>query len=176
MQVRCVVTGHNEKGKATVMSDTAVPPVTFNHVSGFEFHQFWGSDETMTFPDKGIEPPYHTYYPPVNGFRFTFFTIGPNSVETSDNFDVVAALQELEEKAPGMAELLEPDDPGFHTSDTIDFDYVISGEIWLELDGGEQVHLKPGDVVVMNGTRHAWRNKSDEPCVLLGCLIGAKRA
>lgn len=176
MQVRRVVTGHDTQGKAMVVKDTAVAPTTFKHVAGFEFHQLWGSDETVTFPDGGNEPEYKTYYPQLNGFRFTFFTIGPSSVETSDDFDFDAAMQELEAKAPGMAELLEPDDPGFHTTDTIDFDYVISGEVWLELDNGEEVHLKAGDVIVMNGTRHAWRNKSSEPCVLLGCLIGAKRA
>ena len=36
---------------------------------------------------------------------------------------------------------------------------VNCGAIWLELDDGKIVHLKRGDVVVQNGTRHAWRNK-----------------
>ena len=49
---------------------------------------------------------------------------------------------------------------------------VISGEIWLELDDGE-VHLKPGDCVVQRGSMHAWRNRSDKPCVMSFVLIEA---
>ena len=33
-----------------------------------------------------------------------------------------------------MADVMEPDHPGMHTTDTIDVDLVISGEVWLELD------------------------------------------
>jgi quercetin dioxygenase-like cupin family protein len=86
-----------------------------------------------------------------------------------------AAQAEIEEKWPGMADHMEPDNPGMHTTDTIDYEYVISGEVWLELDDGEEVHLKAGDTVVQNGTRHAWRNKSNEPCRMVVCLIGANR-
>ena len=68
---------------------------------------------------------------------------------------------------------MEPENPGFHTSPTIDFEYIVSGEVWLELDDGKEVLLKPGDTVVQNGTRHAWRNKAKEPCVMLLCNTGA---
>ena len=33
-----------------------------------------------------------------------------------------------------------------------------------------------GDVLVQHGTRHAWRNKSDQPCVLVVAVTGARRA
>ena len=52
---------------------------------------------------------------------------------------------------------------------------VLSGEIWLELDDGE-IHLRPGDCVVQNGTRHAWRNRSGAPCSMAIVLIGASHA
>ena len=35
-----------------------------------------------------------------------------------------------------------------HTTQTIDYGIVLEGEVWLELDDGKQVHLKPHDVVV----------------------------
>jgi quercetin dioxygenase-like cupin family protein len=63
-----------------------------------------------------------------------------------------------------------------HTTDTIDFEYVVSGEVWLELDDGVEVKLSAGDTLVQNGTRHAWRNKSAEPCALVVFLVGAHRA
>lgn len=52
---------------------------------------------------------------------------------------------------------------------------VISGEVDLELDDGETVHLRAGDCVIQNGTRHAWRNRSDEPVVIFVTLLGARR-
>jgi quercetin dioxygenase-like cupin family protein len=84
-------------------------------------------------------------------------------------------MAEIEDKSPGVAALLEADNPGMHTSETIDFEYVLSGEVWLELDDGQEVHLQAGDTVVQNGTRHAWRNKGTEPCRVVFCLMGAHR-
>ena len=31
------------------------------------------------------------------------------------------------------------------------FEHVISGEVWLELDGGKGVHLRADDIVLING-------------------------
>ena len=62
-----------------------------------------------------------------------------------------------------------------HASDTVDWDLVISGEVWLELDDGKEVLLRAGDCVIQNGTRHAWHNRSSEPCVLAVAIVGARR-
>ena len=175
MQVRRVVTGHTPDGKATIASDTKVEAITVDLAPGMELHRLWGADETVMFPDDGSSRPYSTYFPPVGGFRFGLFTVPPESETIPEDLDLEAALAEMEEKLPGMVGHMEPDNPGMHTTDTIDFEYVISGEVWLELDDGEEVHLRAGDTVVQNGTRHAWRNKSSEPCCMVVCLIGANR-
>ena len=52
----------------------------------------------------------------------------------------------------------------------------MSGRVVLELDDGATVELGPGDTVVQNGTRHAWRNPFDEPATLVVVLIGATPA
>jgi len=44
----------------------------------------------------------------------------------------------------------------------------------LELDDAKTIHLKKADVVVQNGTRHAWRNKGTAPVTMLFFLNGAK--
>jgi len=77
-----------------------------------------------------------------------------------------------------MAEVLEPKNPGMHTTDTVDFDVVTSGELYLELGDGSEVLLKAGDGVVQNGTRHAWRNRSPANCVIAVplVLVGADSA
>ena len=175
MKVRRVVTGHTPEGKATVASDTEVEGITFTSMPGSEFHRLWGADEVLTFPDDGSSPPAPNYFPPVGGFRFGLFTVPPQTEVQRDKIDLNLLMKEFEEKMPGAFQYMEPDNPGMHTTDTVDFEYVISGEVWLELDDGEQVHLKPGDTVVQSGTRHAWRNKGTEPCQMVFCLIGAHR-
>jgi quercetin dioxygenase-like cupin family protein len=61
-----------------------------------------------------------------------------------------------------------------HTTPTIDFEVVLSGEVVLELDDGAEVTLRPGDTVVQNGTRHRWRNSGAEPAVLAVFIAGAR--
>jgi len=175
MKVRRVVTGHTGDGKATVASDTEVDAITLDFLPIGEFHRLWGADEAPTFPDDGSPRPAPAYFPPVGGFRFGLFTVPPQSQALPENLDFQRAFAEMEAKLPGMAAHMEMDCPGMHTTNTIDFEYVISGEVWLELDDGKEVLLKAGDTVVQNGTRHAWRNKSSEPCRLVFCLIGAHR-
>jgi quercetin dioxygenase-like cupin family protein len=63
-----------------------------------------------------------------------------------------------------------------HTTHTVDFEVVLSGEVWLELDDGAEVCLKQGDTVVQNGTRHRWINKGTEPAVLAVGIVGANRS
>jgi quercetin dioxygenase-like cupin family protein len=89
--------------------------------------------------------------------------------------DMEGALAEIDAKLPGMLSHVEPDSGGIHTTDTVDFDYILSGDVWMELDDGVEVHLSAGDTVIQNGTRHAWRNKGSEPCRMLCALIGAHR-
>jgi hypothetical protein len=35
---------------------------------------------------------------------------------------------------------------------------------------------KAGDCVVRNGTRHAWHNRTSQPCTLMSVLVGARRS
>jgi mannose-6-phosphate isomerase-like protein (cupin superfamily) len=86
-----------------------------------------------------------------------------------------AQLEEMEQKLPGLMKPMEPDHPGMHTSDSFDFDVVVSGEVVLELDDGAEVVLKAGDCVIQNGTRHAWHNHSSQRCVVAFSVMGAQR-
>jgi hypothetical protein len=38
-----------------------------------------------------------------------------------------------------------------------------------------QVHMKAGDVMVQQGTNHAWVNRGTEPCIVAFAMIDAKR-
>jgi quercetin dioxygenase-like cupin family protein len=52
---------------------------------------------------------------------------------------------------------------------------VLDGDLWLELDDGQLTRLGPGDTVVQNGTRHAWRNLSANPATVAVVQVGAER-
>jgi quercetin dioxygenase-like cupin family protein len=104
------------------------------------------------------------------------FTLGPDRVGLPSDFDLNAGIAEVGQKLPGMIEVLEPDSPGMHATDSVDFVVVLAGEVWLELDRGHETLVKAGDIVVQNGTRHSWHNKTDQPCVMAICLIGASRS
>jgi uncharacterized cupin superfamily protein len=174
MKVRRVVTGHSAEGKAVVVGDTEVDADTIALMRGAEFHKLWGADHPQRFPDDGLQPAAPNYFPPLGGYRFAMFTLMPQDAPMIAG-DPKAQLGELEARLPGLAAHMERDNPGMHTSDTVDFEYIISGEVWLELDDGASVHLRAGDTVVQNGTRHAWKNKGTEPCHIVAFMLGVAR-
>ena len=121
----------------------------------------------VALPSDGKRPEARNLFPYSSGFRFVVFMVGPDSESVMPaDLDVQSAMAEMEAKAPGAAARMEPNNPGMHKSDTVDYVVVLSGEVWLELDDGQETHLRMGDLVVQNGTRHAWRNKSTAPCTL----------
>ena len=126
-------------------------------------------------PSDGTPPLQPNYFPPKNGFRFGMFTLPPASSTGAQPPPTPAQLEEIKQKLPGALEVLEADHPGMHTTDTVDFDIVVFGEVVLELDDGAEVVLKAGDCVIQNGTRHAWHNRSGEKCVIAFSLVGADR-
>jgi mannose-6-phosphate isomerase-like protein (cupin superfamily) len=169
-----VVTGHDAAGKAVFASDEMVEPVLTALSAGSAFHQIWNGDVPPTFPDDGARPTPTTYFPPVGGFRFGFFTLpAADDPGPGPDVDIAAAIADLGAALPGLLEHNEPDEPGMHTTATIDFEVVLSGEVVLELDDGATVHLHPGDTVVQNGTRHRWSNPGPVPATLAVFLCGA---
>jgi len=176
MKVRRVVTGHSPEGRSIVSSDTCREGTTAILFPGMEIHQLWGADAIPTVPDDGSGPSFVNYYPSAGGFRFGLFTVPPATDTRLTEAEMERGRTELQQKWPDMLAVIDPDDPRMHRTDTVDFAYVISGEVWLELDDGKLTYLRAGDTVIQTGTRHAWRNQGSEPCHLLFCLVGARRA
>ena len=61
-----------------------------------------------------------------------------------------------------------------HRTDTVDFIFVVSGEIDMELDDGAEVHLEKGDVMVQQGTNHSWWNRGTATARLVIVLMDSK--
>ncbi|GAA3791118.1 cupin domain-containing protein [Streptomyces phyllanthi] len=175
---RRIVTGLTADGEAAVVQD-GPPPRTnaLQYTPGFVSSLVWVTPAQPTVPFDGNDPtPAVTSYVPEPGAtRVIHLVIPPDTVYAREDFDPAAAIAERLRTSPGLAELFEPDAPGMHTTDTVDYGVLLQGEIVLELDDGNEVTLAPGDVVVQNGTRHAWRNRSTSPATLLFVLIGARR-
>ncbi|CAN7668951.1 cupin domain-containing protein [Pararhizobium sp. LjRoot235] len=176
MKVRRVVTGRNAAGKSVVVSDGPSPrEMVLKHTHGFVSSPIWVTAKVPTLPHDGMDPmtTSGTLLPSPGGSTFIVITVPPDAVMMSPEFRPDLAGPEHAEAAPGIAETFEMDNPGMHTTPTVDYACVVDGEVWMELDDGEVVHLKHGDTVVQNGTRHGWRNRGDKPATLAFVLMGA---
>jgi mannose-6-phosphate isomerase-like protein (cupin superfamily) len=171
---RRVVT-ENVNGKSVVQSDEPLPAYEFKTVPGYEHTLIWVNSTT---PDLSEEQRFDCYpdsvVPGPGGTSLHFVTFPPGSVFADPSFDGEAARSEALTRLRGLADHFEKDDPAMHKTNTVDYAVVYEGEIWLELDDAETIQLKRGDVVVQNGTRHAWRNKGTTPVTMLFFLNGAK--
>ncbi|MBY4869682.1 cupin domain-containing protein [Burkholderia anthina] len=174
--VRRVVTGQID-GKSVVLSDSEESGHSFAAVRGFRTTQIWATSPETALPHSGGDPvaAATTVMPAVNGTRLMIVQFPPDAAMADPEFDGAAAGAEYAAILPGLAECFEPDGSGFHITDSVDYDIILSGELSLEVDDGQTRVLKAGDIVVQNGTRHAWRNKSNAPAVMASILIGTQR-
>ena len=178
MSIRRVVTSHDAAGRSILIEDAPVRRAhDYRHIKDFSTALVWSTQKVPVVPNEGMDPTQAvtSFLPEPGGTKFMIVTFPPDSVMMSESFDPVAAGQEYLENIPGLAERFEMDNPGMHRTDSVDYGIILDGEIWLELDDGKQVHLKRHDTVIQNGTRHAWRNKSDKPTIIAFTLIGAQR-
>jgi mannose-6-phosphate isomerase-like protein (cupin superfamily) len=175
---RRVVTGHDERGRAIVISDGPAPFVHVNKLHP-DFHStdIWRTFETPArIVPRAAEPTEgpRRQLPTPNGsvLRINHFPPDSGSVRgmtPEESAEVFASLGNP--KASTVASGSRH--PLMHRTETVDFAIVLSGEIIMMLDE-EDVHLTAGDVVVQCGTNHAWSNRSKEPCVIAFILIDGK--
>jgi mannose-6-phosphate isomerase-like protein (cupin superfamily) len=170
---RRVVTG-DVNGRSVVQNDEQMEAYQFKTVPGYEHTLIWVN---ATTPDLSKEQRFYSYpdsvVPGPGGTSLHFVTFPPASVFADPSFDGEAAREEALVRLRGLADHFEKEDPAMHKTNTVDYAIVYDGEIWMELDNGETLHLRRGDVVVQNGTRHAWRNKGTKPVTMLFFLNGA---
>jgi hypothetical protein len=178
MKVRRVVTGIGPEGRSGVVSDGSAPrAASYRSVPGFESALIW-STAAQTTVGAGTprdDSPQANFVPCPGETRLMLVSFPPDAVMMRADFDPAAFGAEFAANAPGLAERFEMDHPGMHTTDSIDYDVGREGEPVLELDDRKGVTLRAHGVVVQNGTRHAWRNRSDKPAKMLFVLVGAPR-
>lgn len=173
--VRRIVTGHDDKGNPIIVSD-GIPAVssTSAHIPGSGRDLIWS---TVYPAGPSIDPtPALTSVVPGPGQTVGLvISFPPDTAYTSPGIDFAAVGAEIADTLPGLAELFEADDPGAHQTPTVDYAVVLSGSVVLDLGGGRRTEVLPGDIVVQNGTRHAWRNPGTEAASVFFVLVGSER-
>lgn len=176
--IRRVVTGHDQSGKAVVLSDGAVPVVHSNPMRpGQLSYEVWKTS-AMPIPLAPQEPEptggKRQLHPVPMGNVFRISEVPPES-------DAIRNMTPEQSRAAFAASNAEEAStwgrggrhPLMHRTETLDYAVVLEGEITLILDEGE-VMLKAGDVVIQRGTNHAWRNHTSKPTRMLYVLIDGK--
>ena len=174
-QMRRVVTGHDARGRAVVLSDGPAPFVHVNKLDPEWFSvDFWRTGEMpakiVAQADEPTGGP-RRQMPPRNGtvLRINHFPPESEAVRGMTPEDSRRAFAALgNEKAATFGK--GGRHPLMHRTETIDYAIVLAGEITMVMDDRD-VELKAGDVLVQCGTNHAWSNRSNAPCVVAFVLV-----
>lgn len=173
MEVRRVVTGHSEEGRSVFISDEIAPRAkSFQDIPGYGMAQIWATDPESE-GGADLSSMSGSLIPGPGGTSLLMISLPPDSIMAAPT-NPQRALAEMMESLPGLIDHFEPENPGMHCTPTLDYGVVLEGEVWLELDDGEQRLLRAGDVVIQQATRHAWRNRSPKPVKALFFMIGAR--
>ena len=141
LEVRRVVTGHDKNGKARVIIDELSDNV-ISRRAGQQSTVIWATDQMP----PNLE---------------TLNDLSPDVKSTTVANGTVFRVSRFE---PGVA-------PRNHRTASMDYAVVISGQIDMELDDGEVVNLRAGDVLIQRGTVHNWTNPGTEPCIIAFVLM-----
>ena len=169
--IRRVVTTHDDSGKAVVLFDSVTPHKMARPDTGIVAWQMWSTDsapanmigkEDRAASIRGIPPA-----PKGSVFRVVDF---PPMKEDAKKLPNDAMMSEMGMKPGGKRR--PPTNPAMHYTNSIDYAIVLQGEIDMLLDDSE-VHMKAGDVMVQQGTNHAWINRGTEVCRIAFILIDA---
>jgi mannose-6-phosphate isomerase-like protein (cupin superfamily) len=161
---RRVVTGQ-VGSKGVVLFDGPAPNRKLRTATGIVSTLLWATDESpadisgtadRAERDMGVPPP-------EGGTVFRIVEFPPEPKDISRD----AVLKEMGVSGPSADR-----HPAMHKTRSIDYAVVLEGEIDMLLDDSE-VHLSAGDVLVQQGTNHAWVNRGSKPCRIAFVLIDA---
>ena len=167
---RRIVTGHDAQGKAVALFDGPSVPrqrsaggnaVTMLWVTGENPADMSGHQDRSETP-VGVPPP-------ADGsiFRIVDFPPISSTAAPVDHHKMLVAMG-IDPASQGYARHANT-----HRTRSIDYAIVLDGEIDMLMDDTE-VHMKAGDVLVQQGTNHAWVNNGDKPCRIAFILIDGK--
>ncbi len=173
-KTRRVVTGHDAQGKAVVLFDGPAPNVKVRAATGIVSSLIWVTEESPADLSGTADHAAREIgvAPPAGGSILRLVEFPPLGR------DVPAVDRAAMEREMGLASHASPEakparHPFTHRTRSVDYAIVLEGEIDMLLDE-EQVHLCAGDVLVQQGTNHAWVNTGTAPCRIAFVLIDAQ--
>lgn len=162
--MRRVVTGHDANGRSIIVSDGEPPFIADTGDGEPKVGMMWATDTIPVVPHDGTDPTtaltMTTVFPGPGGTRVMMVRHPPG-----------AGTRHGASQDSGTD--VDFDETGMHATDTVDYAIVVSGTICMELDDGAEVTLSAGDVLVQNGTRHGWRNRSEAEAIVAVVIVGA---
>ena len=170
--IRRVVTGLDAGGKAVVLFDGENPHKAKRPGRGNAPQLLWVTDECPADIAGSADRAAVSIgtSPPAAGSVFRIVDYPPATPE-AESADASARMRELAHE-PAIRGL-PPRHPFMHRTRSIDYAIILEGEIDMLLDDSE-IHLKAGDVLVQQGTNHAWVNRGSRVCRIAFVLIDAK--
>lgn len=168
---RRVITAHDAEGRSTILFDDHDGQVQeMASMPGLALTDIWettSSPSLNTGEDDAVARPVRLA-PTSGGSIFRVVEFPPDSAWRG-NADASAAFASI---GAETAHDSGSSDPMRHKTSTIDYIFVLSGEIEALVDTGA-VLLKAGDAFVQRGTVHSWSVKGDQPCIVAVVLIDA---
>ena len=152
-EVRRVVVANDASGKSVTTSDEVMPAISVGAGTKISGCELWSTDkmpidnsaEAAAEQKAGVVNRYHDFNYVANGQGTAF---------------------RITEFPPGHAKIA-------HRTETLDYDVILAGEIDLEIEDGETIHLKTGDSAIVRGATHAWLNRGSVPAVVAFIMTDA---
>ncbi|MBT2305201.1 cupin domain-containing protein [Variovorax paradoxus] len=169
--IRRVVTTVDANDRAVVLFD-GNNPHNYTRETGNISRLFWKTDQTPADITGAMDRAagYKSVCPPDGGTLLRIVDFPPI---TKENEALSAGYQQKIIAEPAPMRGLPPRHAFMHRTRTIDYAIVLHGEIDMLLDEDE-IHLTAGDVLVQQGTNHAWVNRGTETCRVAFILIDSK--
>jgi quercetin dioxygenase-like cupin family protein len=167
--VKRIVTGHDARGRSVVMIDGRPPSVVLEKAGGLRLTELWATSEApaqFSTADRGQRA--RRIEPDANGSVFRIIEYPPDA----ERLKTLKPEEHFASMGVRAADSAKRPHPGMHRTRTLDYAIVLSGEVHAVLDDSE-VLLTAGDVLVQQGTNHAWSNRTSEPCRIAFVLIDA---
>lgn len=146
---RRVVTGHDGNDRAVVLWDGPVNVIQASKPAhSTQVSLVWSTESTPADVPRGREVAdpgarFLGTQPPANGSRVSVLDLPPGSRG------------------------------GLHRTESLDYAFVLAGDVDMEIDDGERVSLNAGDIVVQRGTNHSWINRGTTWARIAVVLIDA---
>ncbi len=169
-----MVTGHDATGKAIVLFDSSDPHKVLRQETGVVSRSMWMTVSAPAPMDGEADraAAIRSIAPSQAGTIFRIVDFPSMTDDEMAKFDPNLMAHQVQH-GEASSKYRAPSHPFMHRTCSVDYAIVMSGEIDMQLDDST-IHVKAGDVIVQQGTNHAWINRSGTTCRVAFVLIGAQ--